>query len=69
MLFAFQENVLDSIALKQVKLFCTQLASYVQSVYQSLYETILQEKELSDESKEQLQSIFKEFSMLFVDND
>lgn len=69
MLLAFQENVMDAIPLKQVKLFCSQMISYVQSVYQGLYETILREKELSEESKEQLRLIFKEFSMLFVEND
>lgn len=69
MLFALQENMLDKIPLLSIKLFCTQLISYVQSVYQELYATVLQAKELTEESKEQLRVILKEFSMLFVESD
>lgn len=66
MLFALQQDFLNSVPLPQINRFCDQLISYVRSVYKDLYDTILSQKELSEETQEKLRAVLAEFSKLFV---
>ncbi len=66
MLLALKENFLDDLELKQVNSFAMQLVSYIKSVYQDVYNTILQTEDMSDETKDKIVEIATEFSKLFV---
>jgi len=66
MLFALKENFLDKLNLQYVGNFVTQFASYVKSVYEEVYDEILQTKELNDINKNKLLSIATEFNKLFI---
>ncbi|MBA3751487.1 F0F1 ATP synthase subunit alpha [Candidatus Dependentiae bacterium] len=66
MLFLLQENFLDSIALADVQSFTGQYVSYVFSVYQDLYNEILQTTDITLEQRASLSAIAQEFSRLFV---
>jgi F-type H+/Na+-transporting ATPase subunit alpha len=66
MLFLLKENFLDSLSLKDVRPFVMQYVSYVQSVHSALYKEILTTQDITDQQKEQLRTIAKEFSSLFV---
>lgn len=66
MLFVLKENFLDHLELKHVLPFVTQFVSYVKSVYQDVYDTILQTEDIDDMVYAQLLEIATEFSKLFV---
>ena len=66
MLLVLKEDFLDDLDLKHVNPFITQFVSYVQSVYQDVYNTILQTEDISDETKDRVIEIAGEFSKLFV---
>jgi len=66
MLFLLKENFLDQVNVKQVSSFATQFVSYVRSVYQEVYDTILVEQDFSDKVRKKLLDIATEFSTLFV---
>ena len=66
MLFALQEGLLDSIDLPHIQTFVVQFVSYIESVYPHIYEEILQSKDITNQTKEQLAKIAQEFSSLFV---
>jgi len=65
-LFLLKENYLDSVDKKQVAQFIKQFISYVQSVYPATYEMIHKTLDVSDECLQDMHSIAKEFSKLFV---
>lgn len=66
MLYAFKENFLDKIQLNKVNKFATQFVSYVKSVYSDVYNDIYRSQELSDSTKEKLNTIAQEFSKIFA---
>ncbi len=66
MLFLLRENFLDGLEIAQVHTFATQFVSYVQSVYQLIYDSIFKTQMVSDEIRSQLLIIAAEFSRLFV---
>ncbi len=66
MLFLLKENFLDGLQIGQVHDFAIQFVSYVQSVYNETYETILKTGDVSDELVKDLRDIAQEFSKLFV---
>lgn len=66
MLFMLNQEVLTTIALSHVQRFVAQFANYVESVYPQVYQGILETKDISKDSEEQLQAIAQEFSALFV---
>lgn len=68
-LFLLKENFLDVIDLKDVQLFIRQFVSYVQSVYAHVYEDIHKTENISDPCVQQLKTIAKEFSRLFVSDE
>jgi len=65
MLFALQQDFLNAIDVAKVNEFCSQLISYVQSVYKDVHDTILTQKELSNTTQQKLRTIIAEFSKLF----
>jgi len=65
-LFLLKEGYLQKIALKDVKVFIRQFASYVESVYHELYNQISVTADVSKENIELLHTIAKEFSGIFV---
>ncbi|MCX5922719.1 MAG: F0F1 ATP synthase subunit alpha [Candidatus Dependentiae bacterium] len=65
-LFVFKEGFLDKLAMKDVHVFVMQFVSYVKSVYQEVYGTILSTADLSDDIRAQLVVIATEFSKLFI---
>jgi F-type H+-transporting ATPase subunit alpha len=67
-LFLLNENFLDKVELTQVRNFAVQFASYVKSVYQDVYSTIAKTGDLTNEDKNKVREIAKEFSLLFVSN-
>lgn len=66
MLFLLQKNFLDTVELKQVKVFITQFVSYIKSVYSDDYAAIAHTKDMSDEMIEKIKGYAAEFSQLFV---
>lgn len=66
MLFLLQGNFLDAIAIKHVHQFATQFVSYVKAVYKPIYDTIYELADFTDDSKEELTEVAKEFSSVFV---
>jgi F-type H+-transporting ATPase subunit alpha len=66
MLYVLQNGFLDTIDIKQVSSFATQFVSYVKSVYNDLYRTILTTQDISDATAAELQTIAQEFSAIFV---
>lgn len=67
MLFLLNEKFLDTISLKHVRLFATQFVSYVKSVYQDVYQSLVKAADMSDDDATKLREIAKEFSKLFVE--
>jgi len=65
-LFLLKENFLEGLDIKNVRVFVTQFVSYVRSVYQDEYAAILQTEDISDEMRERLLIIAKEFNKLFI---
>jgi F-type H+/Na+-transporting ATPase subunit alpha len=66
MLFLLKENFLDSIDVKKVHAFTAQFVSFTKSVYRPIYDTILQTQDISDDIKEDLIDIAKEFTLIFT---
>ena len=67
MLFLLQENFLDPLPLGDVRPFTAQFISYVQSIYAALYKEILTTGDITEQQREKLQDIAKEFTeSLFV---
>ncbi len=66
MLFLLKENFLDAIAPKQVHHFATQFVSYVKSVYKPVYDTMYHSQDLTDDIKEELITVAKEFIAMYV---
>lgn len=62
----FQENYLDSLPMGEVRPFVDQYVSYVESVYNKLYKDILASGDITEQQREQLHVIAKEFASLFV---
>lgn len=65
-LFLLKEGFLQKIALKDIQLFTRQFISYVDSVYNSIYNDIKNSKDISDENLTLLRGVAKEFSGIFV---
>ncbi len=65
MLFLLREDALDMLAPDQVRDFALHFASYVHSVYETLYTTILTSGDISDATYETLRAIAQEFSKLY----
>ncbi|MGE0207153.1 MAG: F0F1 ATP synthase subunit alpha [Candidatus Babeliales bacterium] len=66
MLFLLKENFLDPIGKEHAAQFAHQFISYVASVYQELYQTILETKDISNVQEDELRKVAKEFSKIFV---
>lgn len=66
MLYLLRENLLDGIALGQVRDFACMFTDYVHSVYSDTYNTIAKEKAFSDEALNALPSIVQEFKKIFL---
>jgi len=67
MLFALQFGFLNKRKLSEIQPFCTQLISYMQSVYKSDYEHLLKKKEIEEPMEKKLKQAITEFSKLFVE--
>ncbi|HXW86598.1 MAG TPA: F0F1 ATP synthase subunit alpha, partial [Candidatus Bathyarchaeia archaeon] len=65
MLFLLRENALDTLEPAQVHDFTLHFASYVHSVYETLYTTIATSGDISDATYETLRAIAQEFSKLY----
>jgi F-type H+/Na+-transporting ATPase subunit alpha len=66
MLFLLRENLLDDLALTNIRPFASQYVSYVKSIYGELYKEILTSGDITEQQLDQLRSIAKEFKSLFV---
>ncbi len=66
MLFLLKENFLDPIAVKHVHAYATQFVSFVKSVYKPVYDLIEQTADITDDTKEDLIDIAREFNLIFV---
>lgn len=65
MLFLLKYDFLDNLKLHEVNSFATQCVSYIKSVYQDLYNKILETQDISNEDIKELKEIAKEFVSLF----
>ena len=65
-LFLLKENFLDKLDLKDIQLFIRQFVSYVESVYQDIYEMILKTEDVSEDCLNRLKDVASEFSRIFV---
>jgi F-type H+-transporting ATPase subunit alpha len=65
-LFLLKEGYLQKIALKDIQLFIRQFISYVDSVYNSVYTDIKNNKDVSEDDLVVLRTVAKEFSSIFV---
>ena len=68
-IFLLKENFLHDIKPKNVRQYIQQCVSYIQSVYSDLYTTILESKDLSEESAKLLFDAAQEFKKIFVPSD
>ncbi len=66
MLFLLQENYLDALPLGDVRPFTAQFVSYVQSIYSELYHEILISGDITEQQRQKLHEIAKEFTSLYV---
>lgn len=66
MLLLLKENFLDALSLEHVASYAIQFVSYVKSVYSDIYDLILKSQDISDETREKLVVVAKEFSKLFI---
>ncbi len=64
-LFMLRQNILDSIALKDMSTFISKCTSYVESVYPAVYEEIAKTKDITDAVAEKLKIATSEFAQLF----
>ncbi|OGB83058.1 F0F1 ATP synthase subunit alpha [candidate division TM6 bacterium RIFCSPHIGHO2_12_FULL_32_22] len=64
-LYLFKKHFLDDVSLKEVSNFASKYAHYVQSVYPNIYEEIERDKDMSDDLREKLVNIAKEFKKVF----
>jgi F-type H+-transporting ATPase subunit alpha len=65
-LFLLKENFLDKIDVRNVQTYIRQFVSYVQSVYKDLYQAILAQEDISEDTNKRLQEVAVEFDKLFV---
>lgn len=65
-LFLLKEGCLEKINKKDLHAFITQFISYVQAVYQELYDHIAKTETITPETRTNLLAISQEFSTLFV---
>lgn len=65
-LYLLRENLLDKIALKNVRACASQFVSYVQSVYPVVYDAIKTSKKIEPETAGKLQEIAREFMTVFA---
>lgn len=65
-LFAYQANFLDQIAVARVKAFVDQFISYTSSVHAELYHELQATPKISTEQYQRLQKIAVEFSKIFM---
>jgi F-type H+/Na+-transporting ATPase subunit alpha len=68
MLFLLKEDFLDNLDEDTVKDFAVKFANYVESVYQDQYKEIAQSEDITEDSLEMLNSIAKEFALLYSSN-
>ncbi|HSC25272.1 MAG TPA: F0F1 ATP synthase subunit alpha [Candidatus Babeliales bacterium] len=66
MLLFLKEGLLDTIELNQINTFALQCISYIKSVYPSIYTTIAQTEDISDDIGKQVHMIAAEFIKLFI---
>lgn len=66
MFFLFKENLLESLALVDVRNYAVQFANYVKSVYHDNYNEIFLTQEFSEDNRKQLLIIAQEFSKIFI---
>lgn len=66
MLFLLQQGLLDTLEIVQVQPFTTQFVSYVRSIKEDLYETILRDQAITDEILKVLSKVADEFATLFA---
>jgi F-type H+-transporting ATPase subunit alpha len=66
MLFILQEGFLHDVEIPTVHAFVSQFVSYVESVYPQVYNAILESTDVTDQVKNELIAIAKEFKILFV---
>jgi F-type H+-transporting ATPase subunit alpha len=66
MLFILQEGFLHDVEIPTVQAFVSQFVSYVESVYPQVYNAILESTDVTDQVKNELIAIAKEFKILFV---
>ena len=66
MIFLLQNNFLDEVPLCNVRNFAVHFVDYVKSVYQDIYDKILETKDLDDEVRDKLLGIAKDFGVAFV---
>lgn len=65
-LFAFKNEFLNKVGLKNVRDWATNFISYVKSVYPEIYKDIEDAKAVSDSLVEKLNNVAKEFSKVFA---
>ncbi len=66
MLFLVAENFLEEVSLGHIRDFATQFVSYVKSVYQDMYSTLVKTADITDEDRIKIREVAREFSLLFV---
>ncbi len=66
MLLLLKEGFLDKVGAKNVRTFVMQFVSYAKSVYKDLYQDIYETQDISDDQRDKLINIAREFSTLFV---
>jgi F-type H+-transporting ATPase subunit alpha len=64
LLFLLKENFLEHLKPAEVQPFVTEFISYVQSVYNDLYNALYESKDITEEDTRLLFDIAKEFSKL-----
>lgn len=65
-LFLLKENFLQTVDIKQARVFALQCLSYIQANYAQLYQTIFDTKDLTEQIQSLLIDAIKEFSKIFV---
>ncbi len=65
-LFLLKENVLDKLAIEDVKPFAVQCASYIKGAYTDTYQGIFETKQFTGQHMQDVRKAAEEFSLIFM---
>ncbi len=64
-LFLLKENYLDKLAIRDIKPFVVQCASYIKAAHKDAYQSILESQSLTDQNIAELHKAAEEFTLIF----